>query len=132
MQINQLTGAIIAAAVEVQRELGGPGLLERVYEEALAIELELRGLRVRRQISIPVVYKGRQLSAPLRLDMLVEDCVVVECKSLAKYNFIFSSQALTYIRLSGRRIALVINFGERPLRRGVHRIVNGLEEDCDV
>jgi GxxExxY protein len=128
MSHSVLTGRIVDAAVEVQRQLGGTGLLESVYEESLAIELELRGIRVRRQVAVPVHYKGQSLSVPLRLDLLVEEQVVVECKAVEKLHPVFARQTLTYLRLTNRQLALLINFGERPLRRGVHRIVNGLPD----
>lgn len=127
MDENLLSRWIIEAAVEVRRTLGGPGLLENVYEEALAVELTLRGMRVRRQAGIPVLYKGVELASQLRLDLLVNETVIVECKAVSKYHEIFSPQALTYLRLSGRRLALVINFHHQPLRQGVYRIVNRME-----
>ncbi len=129
MDENQLSSRIIDAAVEVKRTLGGPGLLESVYEEALAVELVLRGLRVRRQSAIPLVYKGFELSSSLRLDLVVNDSVIVECKAVSKYHEIFASQALTYLRLTGKRLALVINFHHNPLRQGIYRIVNKLPTD---
>jgi len=121
---NELTGAIIGAAIEVHRVLGGPGLLESLYEEALADELEQRGMHVDRQVDVPVHYKGKILKHPLRLDILVEDRVIVECKSVANYNPIFEAQALTYLRLTGKKVALVINFGEKVVKNGIHRVVN--------
>jgi GxxExxY protein len=129
VEINVLTGLIVDSAVEVQRRLGGPGLLESLYEEALACELELRGCLVRRQQSVPVYYKGRELMSPLRLDLIVNDSVVVECKSATKFNPLFVAQALTYLRLCRKPIALVINFGQRPLRPGIRRIVNDFSGD---
>lgn len=126
MSENEVSGAIVDAAIEVHRTLGGPGLLESVYEEALAHELTLRGLRVERQRVVPVVYKGTRLATDLRIDLLVEDAVVVECKATTAYHKVFEAQALTYLRLVDRRLALVINFGERLVKDGVHRVVNGL------
>lgn len=124
MELNRLTGLIIDAAIEVQRELRGPGLLESVYEEALAVELEERGCTVRRQHPVPVFYKGRELCTPLRIDLLVNDSVIVECKAVSKYNELFTSQVITYLRLSKRTVALVINFGARPLRPAIRRVVD--------
>lgn len=124
MELQKLTGVIIDAAIEVQRELRGPGLLESIYEEALAIELEDRGCTVTRQRAVPVFYKGRKLSTPLRIDLLVNDTVVVECKAVSKYNEMFTSQVITYLRLSNRTVALVINFGVRPMRQSIRRIVD--------
>jgi len=128
MEINELTGVIVEAAVEVHRVLRGPGLLESVYEEALAAELVLRGCSVKRQVPVPLLYKGVELASPLRIDLLVNDAVIIECKAASRYNEVFTSQAITYLRLSNRRIALVINFGERPLRRGIRRIVDGFPD----
>jgi len=117
--------AVIGAAIEVHRTLGGPGLIESVYEEALCWELASRELLVERQKPVPLQYKGRVLSDPLRLDVLVEGVVVVECKAVAVWNDIFTAQALTYLRLAKLRLAIVINFGERLVRDGLHRVVNG-------
>jgi GxxExxY protein len=122
---QELTGKIIACDIEVHRTLGGPGLLESVYEEALVWEMEQRGLKVRRQVEVPIYYKGHRLGHSLRLDVLVEDKVIVESKSLTTYNSIFESQLLTYLRLTKLKIGLVINFGERYVRDGMHRVING-------
>jgi len=100
--------------------------LESVYEEALAWELSRRGLGVERQKQVPIEYKGHVLGTPLRLDMLVNEKVVVECKATTDYNPIFEVQTLTYLRLMGLKLGLVINFGERLVKNGVHRVVNGL------
>jgi GxxExxY protein len=117
---------ILDAAIEVHRTLGGPGLMESVYEEALAWELQQRGLPVERQKPIPVTYKGQTLGVPLRLDLLVGDKVIVECKATNKYNPIFETQILTYLRLTGIKLGLVINFGEKLIKNGFHRVVNRL------
>jgi GxxExxY protein len=121
-----LSKKIVSAAIEVHRTLGGPGLLESVYEEALVWELEQQSLSVERQKSIPIDYKGMQLATPLRIDILVENLVIVECKATAEYNSIFEAQALTYLRLTGLKLALVINFGDRLVKQGIHRVVNDL------
>ncbi len=123
---NEISRHIVEAAIEVHRTLGGPGLLEDVYEEALAYELQDRGLRVSRQVSVPVSYKGHKLSTPLRLDMLVEDRIIVETKATITYNPIFEAQALTYLRLLDLRLALVINFGGKYVKDGIRRVVNRL------
>jgi GxxExxY protein len=128
MTENEIARIIVDSAVEVHRTLGGPGLLEAVYEEALAFELESRGLTVNRQKAVPLVYKGRRLASDLRLDLLVGERVIVECKATIAYNSLFEAQALTYLRLCDLRLALVINFGERQVRQGIHRVVNGLQE----
>ncbi|GAB4190397.1 MAG: GxxExxY protein [Roseiflexaceae bacterium] len=123
---NDISKQIVIAALEVHRTLGGPGLLEGVYEEALCWELEQVGLCVQRQLALPIAYKGVQLSHPLRLDLLVEQLVIVEVKSTAAYNSIYEAQALTYLRITNLRLALVINFGEKLVRDGIHRVVNRL------
>lgn len=121
---NEITKEIIGAAIEVHRNLGGPGLLESIYEEALAWEIEQRGLQVERQVHTPINYKGRVLATPLRLDMLVEKQIVVENKAVLLYNPIFEVQTLTYLRLLNLRLGLVINFGEKYVKDGVHRVIN--------
>jgi len=126
MQLNDLTGAIISSAIEVHKNLGGPGLLEGLYEEALTWELIHRRIVVQRQIEVPVVYKGEQLAYPLRLDLLVDNRIIVEVKSVATYNQIFEAQLLTYLRLMNLKLGLVINFGEKMVKDGVHRVANGL------
>ena len=124
MRLNEISGQILDAAIEVHRVLGGPGLLESVYEESLAFELQSRGLNVRRQVSVPIKYKGHNLSDPLRLDLLVEEQVVIECKAVAVYNQIFEVQALTYLRLLDLRLGVVINFGAPVIKDGFHRVAN--------
>ena len=126
MTENEVSRQIVESAIEVHRTLGGPGLLESVYEEALVWELEQRGLSVKRQVNLPIPYKGRILASPLRIDVIVGDLVVVECKAVAQYNAIFEAQTLTYLRLTGLKLGLVINFGERVVKDGIHRVVNGL------
>jgi GxxExxY protein len=126
MDENALSQVIVDAAIEVHRELGGPGLLESVYEEALVEELTLRGLFVERQQQVPIRYKGKLLATPLRLDLRVNNLVIVDPKSVTEYNKIFDAQMLTYLRLTGLRLGLVINFGERLVKDGLHRVVNRL------
>ena len=127
MDENEISKVVVTCAIEVHRTLGGPGLLESVYEEALAWELQESRLSVRRQIEVPIRYKNQNLSTPLRLNLLINDLVIVECKALANYHNIFEAQVLTYLRLLDLRLGLVINFGERLLKTGVHRVVNGLD-----
>ena len=126
MKHNEISGTVVDAAMEVHRTLGGPGLLESVYEEALAHELRLRGLKVMRQMRVPVEYKGTRLANDLRVDLLVADRVVVECKATADHNKVFEAQVLTYLRLLDLNLGLVINFGKPLLKDGIHRIVNRL------
>jgi GxxExxY protein len=128
---NEISKIIVDAAIEVHRELGGPGLLEDVYEEALEEELRLRGVLVERQLPVRIVYKGRTLQKPLRLDMKVENLVLVDNKAVTEWNPVFAAQMLTYLRLTGLRLGLVINFGERVVKSGIHRVVNGLPEGVD-
>ena len=128
MTENEIARVIVDAAIEVHRELGGPGLLESVYEEALAEELRLRGLHVERQLPVPILYKGRTLRSPLRLDLKVERLVLVDNKAVADWNSIYEAQMLTYLRLINLKLGLVVNFGERYVKNGIHRVVNGLEE----
>ena len=128
MTENQISRYIIEAAIEVHRTLGGPGLLERVYEQALVWELQRAGLLVERQLTVPIVYKGRTLADPLRLGILVEKKVIVENKATTNYNPIFEVQARTYLRLLDLKLAMVINFGEKYVKDGVHRVINGVLE----
>jgi GxxExxY protein len=126
MNENEVSRVVVQSAIEVHRTLGGPGLLESVYEEALAWELERRGVSVERQRLVPIHYKGAMLSTPLRLDLLVDGKVIIECKAMSEYNSIAEAQVLTYLRLTGCKLGLVINFGERLVKDGIHRVVNGL------
>lgn len=126
MTENEISRVVVDAAIEVHRTLGGPGLLESVYEEALVYELELRDLRVERQKGVPIIYKGRRLASDLRVDLLVGGLVVVECKATSANNPVFEAQALTYLRLMDLRLALVVNFGQRLVKDGISRVVNGL------
>lgn len=126
MTENDISRDIVRCALEVHRTLGGPGLLESVYEEALAWELRQAGLPVGRQVEMPIIYKGIELSLPLRMDLVVGRKVIVECKATSHYNALFEAQTLTYLRLSGLKLGLVVNFGERMVKDGIHRVVNGL------
>lgn len=117
---------IIGAAIEVHRTLGGPGLLESVYEGALCHELSLQGLHLQKQLMVPVIYKGVAVRDPLYLDILVENKVIVEVKATEKDNPIYKSQILTYLRLSHIKLGLLINFGQDCIKEGICRVVNGL------
>lgn len=123
---NSVSQLIVTAAIEVHRTLSGPGLLESIYEEALAWGLTQTGLMVERQKLILIRYKTVLLKAPLRVDMLVAGIVIVECKATIEYNSIFEAQTLTYLRLTGLRLGLVINFGEKLVKSGIRRVVNKL------
>ncbi len=126
MTENEISQIIIGAAIEVHRELGGPGLLEDIYEEAMEEEFRLRGIVVERQLPVRLTYKGRILRKPLRLDMKVGGLVLVDNKSVAEWHPVFEAQMLTYLRLTGLKLGLVINFGESYVKDGIYRVVNGL------
>ena len=121
---DRITGAVIGAAIEVHRMLG-PGLLESAYEAALKKELELRGLRVRQQVGLPVVYKDERVDLGCRIDLLVEDQIVVEVKSVDALHDVHLAQVLTYLRLSRRRLGLLINFNVTRLKDGIRRVIQG-------
>lgn len=126
MNENEISKIVVTSAIEVHRTLGGPGLLESVYEEALAYELKQSGCKVQRQAPSPIRYKDVTLATPLRIDLLVNERVIVECKAVTQYNAIFATQVLTYLRLRNLKLGLVINFGEKLVKDGIHRVVNGL------
>ncbi|MGA7917735.1 MAG: GxxExxY protein [Candidatus Acidiferrales bacterium] len=119
--INSLTEKIIGCAIEVHRELG-PGLLEATYEEALCIELGIAGLKFARQVSFPVLYKGRNLGE-YRLDLIIEDTVIVEIKSVDRFTPVFEAQVLTYLKATNKKVGLLINFNKRLLYDGVKRFI---------
>jgi GxxExxY protein len=119
---EQFAAAVYDAAFAVHRGLG-PGLLESVYEACLCHELGKRGIPYRHQIVLPVVYDGVTLDAGLRLDLLVGDCVIVELKAVERHNALFEAQLLTYLKLTGHRLGLLINFNVPLLKDGIKRIV---------
>ena len=127
MTENEIAKQIVDAAFKIHTTLG-PGLLESVYETVLAFELEKRGLRVARQVAIPVQYEGILMEAGFRADLIVEDKVIVEIKSIEGVAAVHKKQLLTYLRLSGRRLGLLINFGEALIKDGITRLVNNLPE----
>jgi len=104
----------------------GPGLLESAYEVCLAAELRERGLDVRQQVPVPLIYKGRKLDVAYRLDLLVNDCVIVEIKCVSKLLPVHDAQLISYLKLSGRRAGLLINFNVPHLKEGIRRFVNKL------
>lgn len=118
---NLLTQKIIGYAIEVHRQLGA-GLLESLYEEALIVEFELQGLRFQQQLDLPVDYKGKSIGK-YRLDLLVEDTVIIEIKSVERHDAIFEAQLLTYMKLTGKKIGLLINFNSKLLKDGIKRFV---------
>lgn len=127
MHENEISEKVIGCAIEVHRGLG-PGLLESVYEDALCHELKLQGLKFKRQKPVPIPYKDIKLGTDLRLDLLVEGKVIVDLKAKDKLSKIDKSQLLTYLRLSEKRLGLIINFHVKLLNEGIHRVVNNLKE----
>ncbi len=119
--LKPLTEKIIGCAIEVHRHLG-PGLLESTYEEALCVEFDEHEIRYCRQHPFPILYKGRTIGE-YRLDLLVEDAVIVEIKSVERFDPVFEAQVLTYLRATGKKIGLLINFNSRLLRDGVKRFI---------
>ncbi len=122
-EINEITEKIIGAAIEVHRHLG-PGLLESAYEECLCYELNQLGLGFQRQVHLPIRYKGILLEAAHRMDLVVEDAVVVEIKATEQMHPLFSAQLLTYLKSSGKSVGLLINFNVPALKDGLKRVVN--------
>ena len=120
---NELTYEIRGAIFDVYNEWG-PGLLESVYEEALAFELKERGLEVDRQLEVPITYKGNELKTALRLDLMVNNQVIVELKSVEEMKPVFAKQLLTYLKLMNKRVGLLVNFNTSNIRESIRRIVN--------
>jgi GxxExxY protein len=127
MTENEIAREVVDAAYKVHTTLG-PGLLESVYEAVLAYELEKRGLRVQRQVPIAVSYESLRFDLGFRADMLVNDLVIIELKSVENVARVHKKQALTYIRLADRRLGLLINFGANLIKDGITRLVNDLPE----
>ena len=131
MTESQISYQIRGAVYDVYKELG-PGLLESVYEEALCFELEQRGLTVERQVQVPIKYKGNVLKTELRLDLIVENQVIVELKSVEEMKKVFSKQLLTYLRLMNKKVGLLVNFKTDDILTSIKRIVNGHTEIIDT
>ena len=125
MEINQVSGQIVDAAMKVHSALG-PGLLESAYEACLLFELHKRGLKAVSQVQLPVVYESVKIDAGYRIDLLVEDVVVVELKSVEEVLPIHHAQLLSYLKLSGKKLGLLINFNTVHLKDGITRMVNNL------
>lgn len=123
MNIDEVTGVIVDAALDIHRRLG-PGLLESVYEAVLAHELRRRELVVRRQVAVRFEYEGMSFDEGFRVDLLVEGSVIVELKSVERTSPVHAKQVLTYLRLLGQPVGLLINFGAPTLREGLKRVVN--------
>ena len=125
MEENEISRKIIGAAIEVHKVLG-PGLLESAYEMGLERELKIRGLNVRRQVALPLVYKGEKCDIGYRIDLLVENKVIVEIKSVESLNNVHIAQVLTYLKLSNCKLGLLINFNVSLLKNGIKRLVHKL------
>jgi GxxExxY protein len=124
MDLNELSSKVIGAAIDVHKQLG-PGLLESVYQKCMEIELKERGLQVKTEVPLHVVYKGHEISDDaFRIDLLIEDALVVELKSVEEIKPVHKKQLLTYLRLTTKQLGLLINFNESLLREGIIRIAN--------
>ena len=123
MTDNEITYQVRGAIFDVYNALG-PGLLESVYEEALCFEMARRGLKVYRQVEVPLIYKGVPLKAALRMDIVVENRVVVEIKSVEEMKKVYWKQTLTYLKLTGMHVGLLVNFNTDNIRESIHRIIN--------
>jgi GxxExxY protein len=126
MTENEITYKIRGAIYDVYNALG-PGLLESVYQEALAYQLRKDGLNVKEQTPVPVIYDGHRLSADLHLDMLVNDTIIVELKSVSEMKKLFFKQTLTYLKLSHKHLGILVNFNTDKINDSIHRVVNGYD-----
>jgi GxxExxY protein len=127
IRVNELAAVVVDVAIRIHRKLG-PGLLESAYVSILAHELTKRGLSVAREVPIPVEWDGIRLEVGFRADLIVEDRLIIEVKSVAKPNPVYQKQLLTYLRLSNKRLGLLLNFGESLMKQGIERVANRLEE----
>jgi GxxExxY protein len=125
--LNEITKTIIGAAISVHKELG-PGLLESAYEACLAFELVEKNMKIERQKSLPVTYRGLQLDCGYRIDLLVGDKVIVETKAVERLDPIHEAQLLSYLKLSGCEVGLLINFNVKVLKHGIRRLVNRFKD----
>lgn len=125
MTENELSSIIIGAAIDVHTELG-PGLLESVYETCLFHELTKIGLDVKRQVELPVIYKGMQLETGFRMDLVIQDKLIIEIKAVKQLLDVHLAQTLTYLKLSNCKLGLLINFNEAKVKHGIRRVVNNL------
>jgi len=126
-QLNQLSNVIIGAALRVHDELG-PGMLESAYEACLMFELLDRGVKVEREKTLPLIYRGHRLDCGFRLDLLVEDAIIVEVKSIERLERVHSAQLLSYLRLLKLKLGLLFNFNVKWLQDGIKRVVNAFPE----
>lgn len=127
---NEIGRIVVDAAVKVHKGLG-PGLLESVYEVVLAKQLQKRGLRIQRQIPVPIVFEDDEFDEGFRADIVVNECVVLELKSVEQLNPVHAKQVQTYLKLTGYRLGFLLNFNEALMKNGIVRCVNGLPEDPD-
>ena len=125
MTENELAKIVVDLCVKIHKILG-PGLLESAYEECLTYELKKQGLQVQRQVSIPLIYHGVELGEGFRADIIVDGKLILELKSVGELQQVNYSQLLTYLRLTGMKLGLLINFGQNRVADGIHRVVNGL------
>ena len=125
MTENEIATKIIGVCINLHKTLG-PGLLESVYENTLAYDLKEIGFDVKQQVTIPLIYKEVKIEAGFRIDLLVDDKVIIELKSVEKLQPVHYAQILTYLKLSGKKLGLLINFNVKLLKNGVHRIANNL------
>ncbi len=124
MELNQLSSQVIRAAINVHKELG-PGLLESVYQSCMVIELKNQGIKVQSEVPLPVFYRGEKVHEEgFRIDLLVEDTIIIELKSVEKVQDVYKKQLLTYLRLSRKPLGLLINFNSSMLKGGITRIIN--------
>ena len=128
MTENEIATQVVDAAFHIHKRLG-PGLLESVYEAVLAYELTKRGLKTIRQAAVPIIYDSLEFEEGFRADVVVEDKVIVELKSVESVSKVHKKQLLTYLRLADKRLGLLVNFGEELIRDGISRIVNRLQEE---
>jgi GxxExxY protein len=128
MKENEIVASVVDAASKLHTGLG-PGVFETVYEVLLAHEMRNRGFRVDRQVPVPIVWDGIKFDEGFRADLIIDDCLLIELKSIQALEPVHSKQVLTYLRLTGKRLGLLINFGETTIKSGIKRIVNGLPEE---
>jgi len=127
LDINKLSNIVIGAAIEVHKSLG-PGLLESTYEQCLCYELKDRNLSYGQQIELPISYKGKKLDCGYRVDIMVENSIILELKAVDKIEAIHKAQLLTYLKLSEKTLGLILNFNVELMRNGIMRIVNKFKE----
>jgi GxxExxY protein len=126
--INDLSAIVVGEAIRIHRALG-PGLLESVYETVLAASLQKQGLRVARQVPVNFAFEAMQFEGAFRMDLLVDDRLVIEVKSVETLSKVHAKQLLTYLRLAGHPLGLLLNFGEATMKYGIRRLVNNLDEE---